>query len=132
MLENGAFDFWLSAETPLFQHGLPVADEQKTTLSWGRNWLGRQPRSRLGARIGNIHQGDASMTSTREERPHSPHLFGIFAGFGLGLSFLAMGFSRPTIANMRTIDLVHLIGVGVLLGVGLRSLVEYVKGRRAG
>ena len=72
------------------------------------------------------------MTSTREERPGRSHLFGVFAGFGLGLLFLAMGFNRPTIANMRTIDLVHLVASGVLLGVGLKSLVEYVKGRRAG
>jgi len=72
------------------------------------------------------------MNSTREERPGRPHLFGVFAGFGLGLLFHAIGFNRPTIANMRFHDLVILLATGVLLGVGLKSLVEYVKGRRAG
>ena len=72
------------------------------------------------------------MTSTREERPGRSPLFGVFAGFGLGLFFLAIGFNRPTIANMRTIDLVHLLASGGLLGVGLVGLVDYVKGRRAG
>jgi hypothetical protein len=32
--------------------------------------------------------------------------------FGLGLLFLYVGLNRPSIANMRTVDLVHLLGTG--------------------
>ena len=71
------------------------------------------------------------MNSTREERPRrapwpSP------SGLALGLLFLAIGLNRPSIANMRTVDLVHLLGTGVCLGAGLVGLVVYFVGRRKG
>ena len=72
------------------------------------------------------------MSSTSEERPPRPPLFGVFAGFGFGLFFLAVAFNRPTIANMRTVDLVHLLGTGACFGVGLVALIVYFRGRRPG
>jgi hypothetical protein len=63
------------------------------------------------------------MSSTREEWPRRRRLVPAFAGLGLGLLFLANGFNRPTIANLRTVDLVYLLGTGVCLGVGLAAVV---------
>ena len=70
------------------------------------------------------------MSSTGEERPRRTPLFGVFAGFGFGLFFLAVGLNRPSIANMRTIDLIHLLATGACLGVGLVALVLYFVRRR--
>ncbi len=70
------------------------------------------------------------MNSTSEGRPRRSRLFPIFAGFGFGLFFLAVGFNRPSIANMRTIDLVHLLATGACLGVGLAGLVMFFVRRR--
>jgi hypothetical protein len=65
------------------------------------------------------------MTSTREERPRLPSpLVGVFVGFGLGLLFLAIGLNRPSIANLRTVDLVHLLGTGACMGAALVALVR--------
>ena len=53
------------------------------------------------------------MNSTREGWPRRERpLLGVFAGFGLGLLFLALGFIRPGIAAMRTVDLVYLLATG--------------------
>ena len=71
------------------------------------------------------------MTSTREERPRPP-LALAFVIVGLGVLFLALGFNRPTIANMRTVDLVHLLGAGANLGAGLVLLVLHFVLRRQG
>ena len=82
-------------------------------------YVGRR-LGRLGARIANVRQGDASMNSTREGWPRRERpLLGVFAGFGLGLLFLALGFIRPGIAAMRTVDLVYLVSTGAMLGAGL-------------
>ncbi|MFO0899734.1 MAG: hypothetical protein U0836_20080 [Pirellulales bacterium] len=70
------------------------------------------------------------MTSTREGRPRRPPLAVVFVAVGLGLFFLAIGFNRPSIANMRTVDLVHLLATGALLGAGLVSLFLYLFGRK--
>ena len=72
------------------------------------------------------------MNSTREKRPRRPALVGVFIGVGMGLFFLAIGLNRPSIANMRTIDLVHLLATGACLGVGLVALGLYLVGRRTG
>jgi hypothetical protein len=73
------------------------------------------------------------MNSTREEWGTGRRsLGGVFAGFGLGLLFLALGFTRPTIATMRTVDLVYLLATGGCLGAGLVWLVLYFRGRRKG
>ena len=72
------------------------------------------------------------MTSTREERPRRASLAAAIPGFGLGLLFLAIGLNRPSIANMRTVDLVHLLGTGACIGVGLVALVRFFIVRREG
>jgi len=60
------------------------------------------------------------MNSTREGWPRRERpLLGVFGGFGLGLLFLALGFIRPGIAAMRTVDLVYLVSTGAMLGAGL-------------
>jgi hypothetical protein len=51
---------------------------------------------------------------------------------GLGLLFLVIGLNRPTISNMRSIDIVHLLATGACLGVALVTLVLYLIGRRTG
>jgi hypothetical protein len=72
------------------------------------------------------------MNSTDEGRPRRPPRLVAAIGLPLGLLFLAMGFNRPTIANMRTVDLVYLLGTGVTLGAGLAGSVMYLVGRRKG
>ena len=71
------------------------------------------------------------MTSTREEWLRRAPLRAALSG-GLGLFFLVIGLNRPSIANMRTIDLVHLLATGTLLGVALASVVLFLRGRRKG
>ena len=72
------------------------------------------------------------MTSTSEERPRRRRLVAAFVPLGLGLFFLANGLNRPSIANMRTVDLVHLLATGACLGAGLVAVVLYFVGRRKG
>jgi hypothetical protein len=72
------------------------------------------------------------MTSAREDRPRRPRLHAAFFGFGMGLFSLYTWLNRPSIANMRTIDLVHLLATGGCLGVGLVWLVLFLVGRRTG
>jgi hypothetical protein len=72
------------------------------------------------------------MTSTREERPRRNPLLGAYIGGGFGLFFLAIGFNRPSIANMRTVDLVHLLATGACLGVALVATILYFVGRHKG
>jgi hypothetical protein len=72
------------------------------------------------------------MNSTREERIRRPPLVAASFGVGLGLFFLAIGLERPSIANMRPVDLVHLLGTGACLGASLVTLVLYFVGRRTG
>jgi hypothetical protein len=72
------------------------------------------------------------MTSTREERPRNRPLVAGFVNLGLGLLFLATGFNRPAIANMRTVDLVYLLATGACLGMGLMLLVRFFIVRRQG
>ena len=72
------------------------------------------------------------MTSTREERPRRPPLALAFVFVGLGVLFTATGLNRPSIANMRTVDLVHLLGAGANLGAGVALLVLHFVLRRQG
>ena len=72
------------------------------------------------------------MTSTREERPRPNPLLGAFLGGGLGLLFLVIGLNRPSISDMRTVDLIHLLGTGACMGVGLAAVVLHFRGRRTG
>jgi hypothetical protein len=55
-----------------------------------------------------------------------------FFSFGMGLFCLYTGLNRHSIANMRTIDLVHLLATGACLGVGLVWLVLFLVRRRTG
>jgi hypothetical protein len=52
------------------------------------------------------------MTSTREERPRRRPLVAAFVNFGLGLVFLANGFTQPSIANVRPVVLVNFFAAG--------------------
>jgi hypothetical protein len=70
------------------------------------------------------------MSSTREERPGRPHLYVAPIGLPLGLLFLVIALSRPTIANMRFHDFVFLLLTGVMLGAGLAGLVVFFVARR--
>ena len=72
------------------------------------------------------------MTSTREERPHRLPLGLAFVFIALGVLFLATGFNQPSIANMRTVDLVRLLGTGANLGAGLVLLIQHFVLRRKG
>ena len=72
------------------------------------------------------------MTSTPEERPRRRRLVAAFVPLGLGLLFLIIGLNRPSIANMRTVDLVHLLATGACLGVALVAVVLSLVGRRKG
>jgi hypothetical protein len=90
-------------------------------------------RAHVPIRIGNACKKDAcmsaSVSSTRKERPPRPLLIA-FINFGLGLWILINGFSRPTIANMRTLDLEHLLAAGAGFGAGLAWLAVFLYGRR--
>jgi len=70
------------------------------------------------------------MTSTYELRLRRSPLFGAIIGGGFGLFSLALGLSRPTIADMRTIDLIHLLATGACFGVALAAVVMHFRGRR--
>lgn len=72
------------------------------------------------------------MTSTREERPRRPLLGLAFVFIALGVLFLVTGFNQPSIANMRTVHLVRLLGTGANLGAGLVLLALHFVGRRMG
>jgi hypothetical protein len=72
------------------------------------------------------------MDSTREEQPFRPHVGFVVFFIALGVLFLATGFNQPSIANMRTVDLLRLLGTGANLGAGLVLLVLHFVGRRTG
>ena len=65
------------------------------------------------------------MTNSREHRFRRGPLIAGFFGIGMGFLSLYTGLNRPTIANMRTVDLVHLLGTGFSWGVGLMALIIY-------
>jgi hypothetical protein len=69
------------------------------------------------------------MNSTGEERPLRSRLVSVFVPLGLGLLFLVMSLSRPTIANMGFQELVRLLAAGGCLGAGLMAM-GYEFGRR--
>jgi hypothetical protein len=72
------------------------------------------------------------MNSTGEERPLRSRLVSVFVPLGLGLLFLVMSLSRPTIANMRFHDFVRLLAPGGFLGAGLMALGQQFGRRRKG
>ena len=72
------------------------------------------------------------MNSTPEEQSLRHRLAPPFVALGMGLLFLVMSLSRPTIANLRFHEVLRLLATGGFLGVGLVWLVEYFGGRRTG
>ena len=55
-------------------------------------------------------------------------VFYVLASFGL-LSLFTM-FMRPTLASVRAVDVVHLIGTGMCFGGAIVALVAYRRGVR--
>jgi hypothetical protein len=72
------------------------------------------------------------MSSDRDEQPRRSPLPVAVVIIGLGVFFLATGLNRPTIARMRTVDILHLTGAGANLGAGLVLLVSHFVRRREG
>ena len=70
------------------------------------------------------------MTSTRERRLRRGLLVAACIGGGTGLFSLFTGLNRPSIASMRTIDLLHLLATGAGLGVALLAVGLYIGIRR--
>jgi hypothetical protein len=56
-------------------------------------------------------------------------MFFVLLAFGL-ISLLAM-IDRPTMANIRAVDVVHLIGTGMCFGAAIVALVVHLRGRHA-
>ena len=56
-------------------------------------------------------------------------VFFVLTSFGI-LSLLTM-LSRPTLANIRAVDLVHLIGTGMCFGGAIVALVVYLRSRHS-
>jgi len=55
-------------------------------------------------------------------------IFLVLIAFGL-VSLLAM-VSRPTMADIRAVDVVHLLGTGLCLGGAIVALAAHLRGRR--
>jgi hypothetical protein len=56
-------------------------------------------------------------------------IFFVLTAFGL-ISLLTM-LSRASLANIRGVDVVHLIGTGMCFGGAIVSAVAYFRGRRS-
>ncbi len=56
-------------------------------------------------------------------------IFFVLIAFGL-ISLLAM-VGRPTVADIRAVDIVHLIGTGMCFGGAIVALVAHLRGRQA-
>ena len=53
----------------------------------------------------------------------------VLIAFGF-ISLLAM-FSRPTLGDIRAVDIVHLMGTGMCFGGGIVALVAHLRGRHS-
>ena len=56
-------------------------------------------------------------------------IFFVLTAFA-GTSLLAM-LNRPSLANIRAVDVVHLIGTGMCIGAAILSLVVYFRDRHS-
>ncbi len=56
-------------------------------------------------------------------------IFFVLVTFGL-LSVLAM-VGRPSMANIRAVDVVHLIGAGMCFGGAIVALASHIRSRRS-
>ena len=63
------------------------------------------------------------------KRPTFLRIFFVLTAFGI-ISLLAM-LNRPTLANIRAVDLVHLIGTGMCFGGSVVALVVYFRDRHS-
>jgi hypothetical protein len=62
------------------------------------------------------------------DRTASVWIFFVLTAFG-AVSLLGM-LSRPTLANIRAVDVVHLIGTGMCFGGAIVALAVYLRGRK--
>ncbi|HVO74967.1 MAG TPA: hypothetical protein VMT35_13150 [Ignavibacteriaceae bacterium] len=60
-----------------------------------------------------------------KEKRNFLRVFFVLGGFGL-MSLFAM-ISRPSLAEIRAVDIVHLIGTGMCFGAAIVSLVAYFR-----
>lgn len=58
-----------------------------------------------------------------------PRIFFVLTAFGI-MNLLTM-LDRPTLANIRGVDFVRLIGTGMLFGAAIVLLATYFHGRRS-
>lgn len=61
-------------------------------------------------------------------RSESLRVFYVLCAFGL-ISLFAM-LSRPSLASIRAVDVVHLIGTGMCFGAALVALVWHLRGKQ--
>jgi hypothetical protein len=59
------------------------------------------------------------------ERRKYIRIFFVLCAFGV-ISFLGM-LSRPSLASIRAVDIVHLIGTGMCFGGAIIALITYVR-----
>ena len=62
-------------------------------------------------------------------QPKFLRIFFVLTAFG-AMGLLSM-LSRSALANIRGVDLVHLIGIGMCFGGAIVSFVAYFRGRRS-
>ena len=62
------------------------------------------------------------------DRTTSIRIFFVLSAFGV-VSLLGM-LSRPSFANIRAVDVVHLIGTGMCFGGAIVALVFYLRSSR--
>ena len=63
------------------------------------------------------------------DRADSLRVFFVLFAFGL-VSFLSM-LSRPSLASIRAVDVVHLIGTGMCFGGALIALIGYFRSKKS-
>ena len=61
-------------------------------------------------------------------RTTAVRIFFVLSAFGVVSLFSMM--SRPSLADIRAVDVVHLIGVGMCFGGAIVALVFYLRGSR--
>ena len=62
------------------------------------------------------------------DRTTSVRIFFVLSAFGV-VSLFSM-LSRPSLANIRAVDVVHLIGTGMCFGGAIVALVVYLRSSR--
>ena len=63
------------------------------------------------------------------DRAESLRIFFVLCAFGL-LSLLSM-LSRPSLASIRAVDIVHLIGTGMCFGAAIVALGVYLRSKQS-